>query len=89
MSVLEATRRDLAAIGRRQKTLATGGLAASALALARTLDDSETAPAARAACAKTLAEILAQLREQAPPAQVRDRVDSLQRRAGAKLRAVK
>lgn len=88
-SVAAAVKRDLAAIGKREKPLASSGLAASALSLARSMDDPKTSPTARAACARALREALDRLREQAPPPVSRDGVDALQRRARSKLKRPK
>lgn len=77
MSVVEAVRRDLAAIAERDAGLAECGLAASALALARELDSGENSATSKAACARALAEALDRLRELVPVAPESDALDEL------------
>src|SRR6266550_2665596 len=57
--------------------LAGSGLAASALALARSIDDSATSPTARAACARALVQTMAELRSLAPAEKEVDALDEL------------
>lgn len=72
-SVVEATKRDLAELG----DLADSALAASALALARELDDDSNSATSKSMCARALKETLDRLRELAPPKREADGVDEL------------
>lgn len=87
VTVAEAVELDLAELGRRDPAVQSSALAATALALARDIDDPETSPTARAACARSLRETLDRLRELAPDELQVDALDELgsrrqQRRAG-------
>jgi hypothetical protein len=66
VSVVAAVRRDLA---RLPEDLASGALAASALALASEMDDRNSATS-KSMCAKALLDTLNRLRELAPPERV-------------------
>ena len=77
MSVVEAVSRDLEAIRGRDEALAESGLAASALALAWSIDDPDTSATARSMCARELRDTLDRLRALAPPAQKADGLDEL------------
>ena len=81
-----AVKRDLLRIGKRDRNLATGGLAHLALALGRDLDASGQSLTSRSLAARSLAPGLEQLRDQTPPAAVRDRVDELARRRATRVR---
>jgi hypothetical protein len=73
MSVTSAVRRDLAKL---PKALAESGLAAVALAMAAELDgDSSTT--SKSMCAGRLQDALRELRELAPPEEVKDGVDEI------------
>jgi hypothetical protein len=82
LTVIDAVRRDLAALG--DDELAQSGLAATALALARSIDNSRTSATARSMCAKALAENLDRLRELAPEKKTDDAVDELAARRAAR-----
>lgn len=73
-----AVRRDLAAISQRHSALAQSGLALSALALARQVDDTGNSATAIASCARQLRETLDRLRELAPEEEGDDNLDNLQ-----------
>lgn len=77
LSVVAAVQRDLDAIADRDAALAVSGLACSALALARRVDDPENSATSVAACARALNETMATLRELVPPAAEADRVDDI------------
>jgi hypothetical protein len=64
--------------------LAGSGLAASALALARKLDDGETSATAAAACTRSLVTTMRELRSLAPAKEEVDRLDELTRRREAR-----
>lgn len=86
MSVHEAVERDLAAIRVVAPHVADSALAATALALATELDGNNSATS-KSMCARALAVVLEQLREQTPLGEEKDALDDLaarrdQRRAG-------
>lgn len=72
MSVVEAVRRDLVALG--DSALAESAEAAAALALARELDRDGNSATSKSMCARALVEAMARLRERAP---ARDGADGL------------
>lgn len=79
--VVAAVRRDLAAFG----DLADSALGASALALARELDEPGNSATSKSNCAKALIETLDRLRELAPPPEeARDQLDDLSARRAAR-----
>jgi hypothetical protein len=73
VSVVEAVERDLAALGSGAKD---STLAATALALARELDDANSATS-KSMCAKAMVEVLRELRSLAPPKRKKDKVDDI------------
>jgi hypothetical protein len=75
-TVVEAVRRDLAAIAKLDGPLAKGSLAASALALAREIDGDNSATS-KAMCSKSLNDTLATLRALAPEKKKDDTVDEI------------
>ena len=83
--VEKAVRKDIEAFRRRDRDVADSGLAASALALARMIDDDENSATSRSMCARALREALDRLRELCPPADENDDLDELHGRAAAKL----
>ncbi len=88
LKVVKAVERDLTEIRKRSRSAASSGLAVTALALARALDDPETSATARAACAKELRETMRVLREflDGAPAKVQPLEEMRQRRATRKAR---
>ena len=64
--------------------MARSALAASALALARSIDDSATSPTARAACARALVVTRRELRRLVPPREEVDELDELTARRQAR-----
>lgn len=78
LSVTAAVKRDLEALAKRDAKLAQSGLAATALALARELDDDNSATS-KSMCARALSETLVLLNELAPPEQVLDGIDDLEK----------
>jgi len=85
-SVVAAVTADLEELGERDPKLARSAHAASALALARELDDDNSATS-KSMCARALSETMDRLRELAPPEQTKDVVDEVgearkKRRAG-------
>ena len=76
LTVLASVRRDLATIAERSPALATSALAATALALARELDNDNSATS-KSMCAKALLDTMDRLRELGPPPKERDGIDDL------------
>lgn len=68
-TVAAALQRDLDEISKHDPELATGTLAASAMSLARTMDQPATSAAGRSQCARALREIMGHLRQLATPAE--------------------
>lgn len=86
MSVEAAVTRDIAELAGRDERLAESGLAASALALARELDNPNSATS-KSMCARSLLETLDRLRQLAPPERKRDRIDELASRRASRRAA--
>lgn len=84
LTVESATQADLDEIAKRDPSLARSGLAASALALAREMDDDNSATS-KSMCARALREALDRLRELAPAERKKDRLDELSTRREARL----
>lgn len=80
-----AVRRDLDGLAVRDQGLAQSGLAASALALARGIDDPRSSLTSKSMAARALREALDRLLELAPPEETSDRIDELGGRAARKL----
>jgi hypothetical protein len=83
-SVLAAVERDLEALARRDQDLASSGLAATALTMARALDDPKNSATSKSMCARVLSDTLARLRALAPAAEERDGLDDLSARRAAR-----
>lgn len=77
MTVVAATKRELAALGKRSSRAAESALAATALALAAEMDDPENSATSKAACARALSEVLAQIRGDVPDEKKKDGLDEL------------
>ena len=86
MTVVASVKRDIEAIAERDPKLATSGLAALALSLAREMDAKNSATS-KSMCARALAETLERLAELAPPAPAQDGVDQLAAKRNARLSA--
>lgn len=89
MSVVEAVERDLEKLGGDLKDSA---MAASALALARELDDPSNSATSKSMCARSLMDTMDRLRQLAPPRREVDGITDLnsereRRRAAAGLPA--
>lgn len=80
-----AVARDIAEIAKRDEGLASSGLAAAALALARELDIPKNSATSKSMCARALAEQLDRLRALAPPATEADDIDDLATRRQKRL----
>ena len=87
MKVLDAVERDLEAIEKLDPELARSGLAASALAVARELDDRSNSATSRSMCAKALIDTLDRLRELAPEPEEGDQLDDLRAKRAARAAA--
>lgn len=85
MSVLEAVERDLAEIRRVAPDLPDSTLAAAALELARRMDDPRNSTTSVSMCAKTLSEIVGQLRALTPAKKERDDLDDARQRRAKRL----
>lgn len=83
LTVAVAVERDLKALG--DEDLAQSGLAASALALARALDDTGNSATSKSMCARSLLDTLDRLRELAPDKKEDDALDELRSRRAARL----
>lgn len=66
-TVAAALQRDLDEIAKSDPALATGTMAASAMSLARTMDEPATSAAGRSQCARALSEITRALAALAKP----------------------
>lgn len=82
VTVRGAVESDLAELAKRDPHLPATALAASALELARQMDDPENSATAKSMCSRALTEVLDRLAAQAPAKAKGDRIDELaQRRA--------
>ena len=86
MSALEGTERDLGTIAKRDKALAEGSLAMSALQLAREIDREGNSATSKSMCGRELRDTMDRLRELAPEEEVSDQLDDIARQR-AKRRA--
>jgi hypothetical protein len=84
VSVSEAIERDLEELRSRDPQLADSALAASARVLAQELDKDRNSATSKSMCARALQDTLEQLRELAPPAEVKDKLDELESRRTAR-----
>ena len=84
MSVVEAVERDLKGLGPKA---ADTSLAATALALARELDEPGNSATSKSMCAKSMVEVLRELRALMPAKQEADQLDDLTARREARRRA--
>lgn len=80
MSVVEAVQRDLDALG---PDVAKSTLGATALALARELD-AENSATSKSMCAKSMVDVLREVRSLAPPKREKDGLDDLNVRRHAR-----
>lgn len=85
--VEKAVRSDLAEIALRDERLAGSALAASAVALAREIDDPGNSATSKSMCAKALLETLDRLRSLAPQEEANDKLDELATRRSARVAA--
>lgn len=85
LTVSAAVERDLAVLAERDAELAESGLAASALALAATLDHPGNSATSKSMCAKALLDTLDRLRDLAPEKKENDGIDELRTRRSARL----
>jgi hypothetical protein len=74
MSVVEAVQRDIEKLG---PEVAETGLAATALVLARRLDDPRTSSTSVSMCSKSLIDTMEKLHAAAPPKEVRDGITDI------------
>ena len=85
LKVETAVKRDLAELAKRDPRLATSGMAASLLALAREIDKPGNSATSKSMCAKALNETWADLLARAPAEEVEDRIDDLSKRRAARI----
>jgi hypothetical protein len=85
--VVAAVRRDLAVLDRRRAGLSRSSLAATALALAASLDDPDVSATAKANCSRELRDTFAALRALAPVERSADALDELKRRRQRRRKA--
>lgn len=85
VTVVASVKRDLAALAKLDADLAASALAASALVLARQLDNPKVSATAKSMCARTLLDTLDRLRELAPDEQEDDQLDQLSARRAARI----
>lgn len=85
LRVASAVEGDLRELAKRDAKLARSGLAASALALAREMDNSSNSATSRAMCARALLDTLDRLWALAPAEQEKDRLDDLSARRAARI----
>ena len=76
-TVVAAVEHDLAALAKREPSIPSTALAASALELARQLDDPDNSATSKSMCSRALTEALDRLEEMAPPKREGDRLDKL------------
>lgn len=87
VSVVDAVEEDLRRIEEREPQLVRSGLAATAFALARDLDNPRNSATSKSMCAKALSEVLDRLLELAPEAPKKDKIDELASRRTARRAA--
>lgn len=85
LSVVSAVESDLRKLAKLDPALAKNTLAATALALARDLDDPGNSATSHSMCAKALLETMGSLRALAPEVPKGDRLDELSSRRSARL----
>lgn len=85
-TVVAAVRRELRELDKRVSGLSKLTLAASALALAREIDDPSNSATSKSMCARALNETMDRLRQLAPAEEDETPLDDLQKRRAAKLR---
>lgn len=87
MSVSEAVQLDLDALG--DDRLAKGALAATALELASQMDNPRNSATSKSMCAKSLTDVLARLRDLAPPQDEDSPLTRIRRRRDERTRKAK
>ena len=85
LTVLASVRQDLAEIAKADPALASSGLAALALALAREMDEPDNSATSKSMCAGQLRDVLDRLRELTPAADEKDALDDLARRRSERI----
>jgi hypothetical protein len=85
VSVLEATKRDIEEIAKRDRSLAESALAALALALAAEMDKPSNSATSKSMCGKTMLDALKMLRELVPEVREASPLDEIRARRDAKL----
>lgn len=85
LSVVDAVHRELDQIAKRDPDLALSGYAATAIALARDLDDPSSSATSKSMCARSLSDALDRLRELAPAEEKEDELDKLRNSRAKRL----
>ena len=85
LTVVASVGRDLERLAAIDAPLASSGLAAAALALARDIDDPSNSATSKSMCAKALLDITDRLWELAPAGADGDALDELARRRAARI----
>jgi hypothetical protein len=83
--VATAVRAELKELEKREPALAQSGLAATALALARDLDNPRNSATSRSMCARALLDTLNRLYELAPEAEEKTDLDDLSARRATRI----
>lgn len=86
MTVRASVQRDIDALAKRDAKIATSGLAALALSLAREMDAKNSATS-KSMCARALSETLEKLEALAPPEETADALDELASKRAKRLSA--
>ena len=87
LTAVAAVKEELKRLASRDKELSKSSLAATALALARELDDKGNSATSRAMCAKAMLEVQNRLRELAPEPPKESKLDDLSARRAARRSA--
>lgn len=83
-SVKASVERDLAELAKRDPSIPNGSLAATAIELAKQLDNPKNSATSKSMCAKSLSDTMDRLNELAPPKKEGDRLDAIKGRAARK-----
>lgn len=83
---VDAVRRDLTEIAKRDSSLAQSALAAAAWSMAEQLDDPLTSAHAKSLCARALLDLLNRMRDLLPPERKANALDELASRRATRTR---
>mgnify|MGYP003406300884 CR=1 FL=1 len=85
MSVVEAVEKDLRALAKRASGVDSSALAATALMLARELDNAGNSATSKSMCARVLVDVFDRLEALVPENEETDSLDDLSARRAARL----